>query len=83
MRQPYISRRMTGEIAFDLDDLERIADVLGVRVSDLLSLAERDLAESVTGKYPRAILQSIRHRYTRSGDLAATNRTHLTAVAAA
>lgn len=30
--QPYISRRLTGEIAFDVDDLAKIADVLGFEV---------------------------------------------------
>lgn len=34
--QPYLSRRMTGEIAFDLDDLEKIAGTLGVSVRELL-----------------------------------------------
>jgi len=32
----YVSRRLRGETAFDLDDLERIADVLGVTAMDLL-----------------------------------------------
>lgn len=36
LKQPYISRRMAGEVAFDLDDLERIAEVLDVEVADLL-----------------------------------------------
>lgn len=36
MKQPYLSRRMTGELAFDLDDLEVIARELGVSVLDLL-----------------------------------------------
>lgn len=35
-RPAALSRRMTGEIAFDLDDLEVIARELGVRVIDLL-----------------------------------------------
>lgn len=34
--QAYLSRRLTGETAFDVDDLERIADALGVPVVDLL-----------------------------------------------
>ena len=33
--QPYISRRLTGEIAFDVDDLARIAKALDVPVSQL------------------------------------------------
>jgi transcriptional regulator with XRE-family HTH domain len=34
--QPYISRRLTGETAFDVDDLEKIAACLDVEVADLL-----------------------------------------------
>lgn len=34
--QPYISRRLGGHIAFDLDDLEKIARVLEVEVVELL-----------------------------------------------
>lgn len=36
LKQPYVSRRMTGETAFDLDDLEVIARELGVSVTELL-----------------------------------------------
>ncbi|MEV4271978.1 helix-turn-helix domain-containing protein [Micromonospora aurantiaca (nom. illeg.)] len=36
----YVSRRLRGETAFDLDDLERIADVLGVTVTDLMPSAK-------------------------------------------
>lgn len=32
----YVSRRLNGRTSFDLDDLEKIANVLGVAVSDLL-----------------------------------------------
>lgn len=32
----YMWRRLSGEVAFDLDDLERIADVFGVKVGDLV-----------------------------------------------
>lgn len=39
MKQSTLARRMTGEIAFDLDDLEAIADVLGVTILDLLPSA--------------------------------------------
>lgn len=34
--QPYMSRRLNGEVAFDLDDLEQIALALDVEVTDLL-----------------------------------------------
>lgn len=46
----YMSRRLTGETALDLDDLFRIADVLGVRVVDLLP---RDQRDGVTPREPR------------------------------
>lgn len=39
LKQPYVSRRMTGETAFDLDDLEVIARELGVSVAELLGPA--------------------------------------------
>lgn len=35
--QTYVWRRLTGETAFDLDDIERIARVLNVEPSDLMS----------------------------------------------
>lgn len=34
--QPYISRRLTGDTPLDVDDLAKIADALGVHISDLL-----------------------------------------------
>jgi len=34
--QAYVSRRLTGEVAFDIDDLERIAKALDVQIADLL-----------------------------------------------
>jgi transcriptional regulator with XRE-family HTH domain len=36
LKQSSLSRRMTGETAFDMDDLELIADVLGVSITDLM-----------------------------------------------
>jgi hypothetical protein len=36
MKQSTLARRMTGEIALDLDELELIAEVLGVSVGQLL-----------------------------------------------
>lgn len=32
----YVSRRIRGEVAFDLDDMERLAGVFGIDVADLL-----------------------------------------------
>ncbi len=34
--QPYVSRRLSGEVPFDIDDLYRLADYFGVEVTDLL-----------------------------------------------
>lgn len=39
----YVSRRVRGEVAFDLDDLQRIADVFGVAPADLLPSEENRL----------------------------------------
>jgi len=41
--QPYISRRLSGVLAFDVDDLEVISLILGVSPSELLSEAVRRL----------------------------------------
>ena len=46
----YVWRRLNGETAFDLDDLERIAQLLGVTVADLLPRQQR----VVTVSYPHA-----------------------------
>ncbi len=37
--QPYVSRRLSGNVPLDLDDLQRIAGVLGVTVGDLVPAA--------------------------------------------
>jgi hypothetical protein len=37
----YVSRRIRGEIAFDLIDVEQVARFLGIAVADLLPAAER------------------------------------------
>jgi transcriptional regulator with XRE-family HTH domain len=34
--QDYVSRRMSGKLPFDLDDIERVAAALGIEVSELL-----------------------------------------------
>ncbi len=34
--QPWVARRLNGEVAFDLDDLQRIAVALKVRLCDLI-----------------------------------------------
>lgn len=48
--QSYVSRRLTGETAFDVDDLERIATALGVGVRELLP-RDGDDARGVTRQY--------------------------------
>lgn len=50
MRQQNLSRRMTGETAFDLDELEVIANALGVKVSDLVS--DADTGPQDIARYP-------------------------------
>jgi transcriptional regulator with XRE-family HTH domain len=40
--QPWISRRLVGDVAFDLDDLEAIATALDVPVAQLLGNAVTD-----------------------------------------
>lgn len=41
MSHPYLSRRLTGKVAFDTDDLAAIAEVLGISVMDLMRAPER------------------------------------------
>lgn len=36
--QSYVSRRLTGEVAFDVDDIEAIAGVFGVKAADLVAM---------------------------------------------
>lgn len=45
--QSYVSRRLTGDTAFDVDDLERIALVLGVGVHELLPSLERGVTKAL------------------------------------
>lgn len=44
--QSYMSRRLTGETAFDLDDLEAIARALNVAVPDLLGTTGQKTLDS-------------------------------------
>lgn len=48
--QSYVSRRLTGDIPFDVDDLEAIARVLGVTVADLLPSADRRTGQPTASK---------------------------------
>lgn len=54
--QPYMARRMAGTQPFDVDDLEAIADALGVGIVDLLP---RDRRKQVTGRYPVAAAPAV------------------------
>lgn len=38
---PYMSRRLTGKVAFDTDDLAAISGALGINVLDLMRAPER------------------------------------------
>jgi transcriptional regulator with XRE-family HTH domain len=40
--QPYMSRRLTGDIPFDVADLEAIADLLGIPVATLFDQGPND-----------------------------------------
>lgn len=54
--QPYISRRLTGDTALDLDDLERIANVLGVQVLDLFP--DEPVASPAVSAEPRVVARA-------------------------
>lgn len=64
--QPYIWRRMSAEIAFDIDDLQRIAAVLGVEVSDLLPARPRASSPVLLDPLaPRIVAVGGEHRQPR------------------
>lgn len=50
--QAYVSRRLTGETAFDVDDLELIARVLEVHPAELLGLRRSMAGEDTVGYQP-------------------------------
>lgn len=52
--QTYVWRRLSGETAFDLDDLEKIAKVLECRVVDLLPRQPKGGGEVTARKRPMA-----------------------------
>jgi transcriptional regulator with XRE-family HTH domain len=51
--QAYVWRRLTGETAFDLNDLEAIAEILEVAVVDLLPSDARRTVQDKSGTLPR------------------------------
>lgn len=52
--QPYISRRLNGETAMDVDDLQSIADVLAVEVADLLPRPDSGRLVTTAGQHERS-----------------------------
>lgn len=44
MSQPTLSRRLSGAIAFDIDELHEVAGVLGLTVTELLARAAETAA---------------------------------------
>ena len=48
--QPYISRRLTGDTALDIDDLEQIAGILGMEIADLFPMPGRVITTYATGR---------------------------------
>ncbi len=59
--QPYVSRRLSGEVAFDTDDLFRLADHFGISVHLLLGepeLTSQERAVSSVGARSIAELQA-------------------------
>jgi transcriptional regulator with XRE-family HTH domain len=68
IKQSTISRRMTGETAFDMDDLEIIAEVLEVDVADLMPRMAR------AGNEPNVRLSKISRTADRRAAAAATSR---------
>ncbi len=48
--QSYLARRVDGRVAFDLDDLEKVAEEIGVQVTDLLPT--KDIANTLRNCAP-------------------------------
>lgn len=66
-----MSRRMTGETAFDLDDLEVIAAALGITVADLMHGATSANGSQTTGPRLRQTVRPSGHRPKIGGQNAA------------
>lgn len=65
MTQPYVSRRMQGGVAFDVDDLEAIAEVLEVDVLDLFPGGPVEPVAVPARAEPRPVARSGRARSRR------------------
>lgn len=59
LSQSAMSRRMVGDQPFDLDELAKIADVLGVTIADLLPASARRFTREFTDKIAFAATPSI------------------------
>lgn len=72
--QTYVWRRLTGETAFDLSDLEKIAAVLEVEVADLLprrrgeaTVTYGQLVDMPAFDHPHAVRPTGRRDHSRPG----------------
>lgn len=63
--QPYLSRRLNGAVAFDLDDIEKIAEVLGV---DPLGLLPKGIGTGGNGPNDRSAPPTSRRTRDRRTD---------------
>jgi transcriptional regulator with XRE-family HTH domain len=51
----YVSRRIRGEVAFDLDDMQHLAEVFGVEVGALIPKSVAASGPEVTGHYMQPV----------------------------
>ena len=87
----YVSRRLRGETAFDVDDLEKIAGFLGVEVTDLLPRPTEGRVLTTIGSHPstpnagsgRSAVRGTRTRTPRKGQPIGGARKDATAPASA
>lgn len=66
--QTYVWRRLNGETAFDLDDLERIAAILGVEIGSLLPSLASQISDAPTVRYVHPANQTARPSTGRPAD---------------
>ena len=57
--QVYVSRRLRGEVPFDIDDLALIAVVLGVSVSDLLPPSTRASSPTLVDPLAQRVIATV------------------------
>lgn len=66
--QTYVWRRLNGETAFDLDDLERIAAILGVEIGSLLPSLASQISDAPTVRYAQPTERPPRPSSARPAD---------------